>query len=113
MLIAVLLKGNCISGGLIGSINMAFDLSAFPFTAVDCRALVAPGNGNVFVGTTTLGSLATYSCDPSFRLVGMESRLCQENGTWSGEIPTCEGNVQDKRFPVGYYMIHVKYYMLL
>ena len=33
-----------------------------------------------------------YSCDISFRLIGMESRQCLENGTWSGDPPICEGN---------------------
>ena len=63
-----------------------------PFAAVDCGVLDSPISGNVVVGTTTLGSVATYTCSSSFRLVGMDSRQCQENGTWSGEIPTCEGD---------------------
>ena len=43
-------------------------------------------------GGSLVGAMATYSCDTSFRLIGMESRQCQENRTWSGEPPTCEGN---------------------
>jgi hypothetical protein len=57
---------------------------------VDCGVLFPPANGIVVVGTTTLGSVATYSCDPSLRIVGTDSRDCQEDGTWSGETPTCE-----------------------
>ena len=78
-------------------INMAFGhliyrLRLLSRAAVDCRVLLPPANGFVVVGTTTLGSMATYSCDPSFRIVGTDSRECQEDGTWSGETPTCEGD---------------------
>ena len=64
-------------------------------SAVDCGLLPDPVNGMVSVGGggTTLGSLADYTCNPSYRLVGTDSRQCQENGTWSGEAPTCEGMI--------------------
>ena len=58
---------------------------------VDCGFLVAPSNGIVNFGMTTFGSMATYECNPSYRLVGMELRLCGEDGVWSGDPPTCEG----------------------
>ena len=61
--------------------------------AVDCGSLSPPANGVVVVGTTTLGSVATYTCNPSFVLLGgTQSIECQENGNWSGETPTCEGD---------------------
>ena len=52
-----------------------------------------PVNGTVDASQgSLLDAVATYSCDPSFTLVGLSSRQCQENGMWSGEPPTCEGN---------------------
>ena len=61
--------------------------------AVDCGALSEPANGAVDLSDGTLvGAVAIYTCDPSFRLIGVESSLCQENGSWSGEAPICEGN---------------------
>ncbi|XP_064387691.1 uncharacterized protein LOC135335916 [Halichondria panicea] len=36
------------------------------------------------------GTLATYTCDPGFRLVGIATRLCQISMTWTGQPPVCE-----------------------
>ena len=58
---------------------------------IDCGGLEPPDNGAVDVSEgSLLGAMATYSCDPSFTLVGMDSRQCEEDG-WTGEPPTCEG----------------------
>ena len=63
------------------------------FTAIDCGTLPPPDNGDIDLSEgSLLGAMATYSCDPSFTLVGNSSRQCQEDETWSGEAPTCEGN---------------------
>ena len=34
-------------------------------------------------------SVANYSCVRGFELFGVKSRVCQANGTWSGETPEC------------------------
>ena len=53
---------------------------------------MSPDNGTVDLSEgSLLGAMATYSCDPSFTLIGMSPRVCQENETWSGEAPTCIG----------------------
>ena len=41
---------------------------------------------------TTFGSTATYQCNEGFNLIGHMQRICQSNGEWSGNEPTCEGN---------------------
>lgn len=41
--------------------------------------------------TTTPGSTATYTCNFGFVLNGDTSRTCQDNLTWTGSDPTCEG----------------------
>ena len=74
-----------VSSYLQGSLIVSYS------AAVNCGRLNAPGNGVIVVRDTTLGAVAIYTCDPSFRLVGVESRVCQENGSWSGETPICEG----------------------
>jgi CUB/sushi domain-containing protein len=51
---------------------------------VNCGRLDAPRNGVIVVSDTTLGAVAIYTCDLSFTLIGVESRICQENGSWSG-----------------------------
>ena len=51
-----------------------------------------PANGAVNLSEGSLvGADATYTCDSSFRLIGTTSRTCQQNGSWSGEAPVCEG----------------------
>lgn len=58
--------------------------------AIQCGLLVAPTNGNVDVAGTIVGSRASYSCHPGFRLIGREVRTCQESEEWSGQAPICQ-----------------------
>ena len=37
----------------------------------------------------TVGSTATYTCNPGYRLVGNEQIVCQNNGQWTTR-PTCQ-----------------------
>ena len=51
-----------------------------------------PDNGRVdFSSGTTFGSTATYECTSPFAVNGTETRVCEANGTWSGEEPLCTG----------------------
>ena len=61
-------------------------------SVVDCGGLSSPQNGQVILTNTTFGSTATYQCDEGFNLIGDMQRICQSNGVWSGNEPTCEGN---------------------
>ena len=56
---------------------------------VDCK--VPPGieNGSVSAPATTLGSVASYTCNTGYSLSGAPTRTCQADGTWSGTAPTC------------------------
>ena len=58
---------------------------------IDCGRLSSPENGAVTFRSTTFGSRADYSCNDGFLLLGLSSRMCMENGSWSGEAPVCEG----------------------
>ena len=59
---------------------------------VDCGPLSPPLNGQIFIGNTTEGNVATYLCDSGFLLVdGDDSRVCGFDSSWSGDEPTCEG----------------------
>ena len=59
-----------------------------------CPELYDPDNGRVMITGSTYGSVAIYSCEPGYELVGDETRSCEEDGTWSGDEPTCEGNLK-------------------
>lgn len=59
---------------------------------VDCGKVTQLLYGSVTYtnGTTYLGSTVTYNCVKNYRLVGVASRRCLENGQWSDESPRCE-----------------------
>ena len=72
--------------------------------ALQCRELSPPDNGGISVApgpnslSQGLGSVATYSCDPGYALVGQTTRTCEDTnggtvttGTWSGTPPYCQG----------------------
>ena len=76
--------------------------------AVTCPELANPGNGTVAITSSKwiylgLGSKASYSCDPGYKLVGDATRFCvlafpdpstqhlTTQGVWNGSIPTCSG----------------------
>ena len=59
---------------------------------VDCGTLANPGNGEVnHTAGTTIGQIATYSCNTGYNLVGDNTRTCQDPGVWSESAPTCQG----------------------
>ena len=76
---------------IIASLLLSIPLLFTP-SVVDCGGLSSPQNGQVILTNTTFGSIATYQCDDGFNLIGDMQRMCQSNGEWSGNEPTCEGN---------------------
>jgi len=62
----------------------------------ECASLSNPNNGGV---TTTYdnkyGSVATFTCQADFLLVGDNILKCLENETWNGTAPSCKqkGNI--------------------
>jgi hypothetical protein len=57
--------------------------------SIDCGTLSPPTNGMVAVPTTTFGSVATYTCDTGYALMGSATRTCGPGGAWDGAEPTC------------------------
>ena len=66
-----------------------FKFSKLTITAVDCGTLNNPMNGRVTVVETTLGAPAVYTCNPGYKLMGVERRLCTASGRWSDQEPFC------------------------
>ena len=60
----------------------------FCFTEVQCNDPLSVKDGFIevsnFKGRYVYGSLATYHCNPGFILWGNASRLCSDNGHWTG-----------------------------
>ena len=50
------------------------------------------------VNPLSVGSVATYSCDLGYALLGTPTRTCEDPerdsvGTWAGTMPECQGEV--------------------
>ncbi|CAL1545259.1 unnamed protein product [Lymnaea stagnalis] len=56
---------------------------------IECPDLNSPQNGSVTVFGKTYTSVAGYSCSRDYKISGVDTRICQINGTWSNEAPTC------------------------
>ena len=83
------------------------DIQYYTFThlgPLTCEVPSPPDNGEITVAPGSnslshgLGSVATYSCDPGYALVGQTTRTCEDTnggtvttGTWSGTPPHCQG----------------------
>ena len=61
-----------------------------PTVTGDCSALFNPVNGMVQMSGDIQGSMATYSCNNGFTLLGQNTRRCN-NKMWSGNPPVCQG----------------------
>ena len=59
---------------------------------VDCGSLNNITSAQVTTDNTTFGSQANYSCSEGYLLNGTSTRVCQADGQWSGNEPTCEGS---------------------
>ena len=57
---------------------------------IRCGGLSSPSNGQVFISEDTVGGIATYRCNSGYDLFGSETRICQNDGSWSGDAPVCE-----------------------
>lgn len=68
------------------------------FVAVSCEVLQDPENGRVTVLGTLPGSVAQYSCNAGFRLVGLKTRVCSQDGSFSGQAPTCKCEFKYNKF---------------
>lgn len=40
-------------------------------------------------GEFVFGSVTTYRCEPGLELLGQDTLLCGDNGTWTGALPSC------------------------
>ena len=60
------------------------------YATVVCPTLPNPQNGRVSQRGNKPGDRASYTCNSGYELVGQSSRICQNNGQWSGDAPICE-----------------------
>ena len=71
---------------------LTLTLPLFTCTVVDCGSPVSPANGAIKQLTgTTYGFTVSYSCNSGYSLEGATTRVCQDSGQWSEEVPMCRG----------------------
>ena len=86
--------------------KMKLDYTTLHLDALICEELSPPDNGEISVApgpnslSRGLGSVATYSCDPGYGLVGQTTRTCEDTnggtvitGIWSGTPPYCQSKI--------------------
>uniref|UniRef100_A0A8B9GRU1 Fibulin 7 n=1 Tax=Astyanax mexicanus TaxID=7994 RepID=A0A8B9GRU1_ASTMX len=61
-----------------------------------CPALEAPPHGRKFGSKYMVGHEVHFTCSPGYHLVGPGTRVCQENGSWSGVSAICKGHCEHK-----------------
>ena len=72
-----------------------------------CPEVTAPINGTLAISIPSptqlpgVVSVAIYSCDPGYALLGPPTRTCEDPdsdsvGTWTGTMPDCEGEVLEQ-----------------
>ena len=68
------------------------DLLLCPFIVIDCGEPMTITNGRVLYSTTFKDSLANYTCNDGYTLVGGDSQIrCTGYGKWVGQVPDCAG----------------------
>lgn len=84
----------------------------FSFIAERCPILTPPSHGTLDCshshGEFSFGSRCTSTCEDGFLLTGIPDTECTSAGTWSTEIPGCQGN-KPKHDTVA---IHIKSFLI-
>ncbi|XP_064397067.1 CUB and sushi domain-containing protein 1-like isoform X5 [Halichondria panicea] len=70
--------------------NLQWSGTAATCEIVVCDGLSPPVNGTLLLSSVVFNSQATYGCNSGFMINGPTVRICQQTGSWSGNIPTCE-----------------------
>ncbi|ROI46694.1 Fibulin-7 [Anabarilius grahami] len=75
--------------------NLQNSVSKFPqadqsSSQFSCPPLVAPAHGRKFGSKNLVGHEVHFTCSQGYRLMGPGTRVCQENGTWSGVSSVCK-----------------------
>ena len=60
------------------------------FADRECHELGNPEKGRVLLTGRSFADRTMYSCEDGYRLVGVEFRLCQSDGSWSATEPSCQ-----------------------
>ena len=79
-----------------------------------CGALPVPVHGEKNVSRSNVGGVASFSCDDWYILHGEPELVCEENGQWSHEVPSCQesGTVKQRPLSLLYLYTGTWYYKI-
>ena len=67
-----------------------FQHITIPFLGVTCFSLNSIENGRLDLSDEFfVGSMATYSCDEGYEIVGILTQTCQTSRQWTSSQPYC------------------------
>jgi len=71
------------------------NIVVFNSVAVVCPRLSEPINGHMNCSSEepTFGTVCTFGCLDGHQLIRNEIMTCNLNGSWSGEVPLCQGKL--------------------
>lgn len=75
----------------IGPVLLSFCLSSLLTATTSCPSLEAPAYGSKFGSKYLVGHEVHFTCSQGYHLVGSATRVCQDNGTWTGISAVCKG----------------------
>lgn len=61
------------------------------FLVVACGSVSDPRNGYANHAGIEYTDTVLYNCNTGYMLRGHETRICDENGNWTGQPPLCIG----------------------
>lgn len=62
-----------------------------PTAPTTCPSLEAPTHGTKFGSKYFVGHEVHFTCSQGYHLVGSATRVCRDNGTWTGISAICKG----------------------
>lgn len=62
-----------------------------PPAPTTCPSLEAPAHGTKFGSKYFVGHEVHFACSHGYHLVGSATRVCRDNGTWTGVGAACKG----------------------
>lgn len=75
------------------ALHFSYALFPSPAAPTTCSPLGAPAFGTKFGSKHFVGHEVHFTCSQGYHLAGSATRVCQENGTWSGISAVCKGEI--------------------
>ncbi len=91
---------------IIAVIIMGDSIVLIPTVGFECDELESLENGAVSKSSNSVGSVASYSCEPGFIISGPRERVCQLSAAWTNPSPSCECEEITYTSPLNLFIVH-------